>query len=68
MCPPGHHDNSFVATFALEDTIYNDNTYNVYNIYDISQYITTHIMYMYVCVLNLSRSIKPAYIWKCVSL
>ena len=21
MCPPGHHHNSFVATFALEDTI-----------------------------------------------
>lgn len=36
-------------------TIYN-NTYNVY---------------ICVCVLNLSRSIKPAtisYIWKCVSL
>lgn len=35
MYPPGHHRNSFVATFAFEDTIYNDNTYNAYNIYDI---------------------------------
>ena len=50
MCAPGHHHNSFVATFALEDTIYNDNTYKAYNIYDIWQYIITHIMYIYVCV------------------
>ena len=35
MCPSGYHHNSFAATDAFEHIIYNDNTYNAYNIYDI---------------------------------
>ena len=31
---PAYHHNSFVVTHALEHIMCNDNTYNVYNIYD----------------------------------